>query len=50
VASGWLDRLLPDIHVEGHHDSYDAVDLRETLVGQRTSSGLPAESAVAERG
>jgi RND superfamily putative drug exporter len=46
---GWLDRLLPEVYVEGHHVSDDAVDVRETLVGQRTSSGLPTESTAGDR-
>jgi RND superfamily putative drug exporter len=46
---GWLDRLLPDIHVEGREVTDDEVDLRELLSTQRTSSGLRDDSKVGDR-
>jgi RND superfamily putative drug exporter len=46
---GWLDRLLPDIHVEGREATDDEVDLRELLSGQRTPSGLRDDSKVGDR-
>ena len=30
----WLDRLLPNIHVEGHEVAADAVDVRDDLVSK----------------
>jgi RND superfamily putative drug exporter len=42
---GWLDRLLPNIHVEGHETADDEIDLRD-LVSQPTSSDLRSESKV----
>ena len=47
---GWLDRLLPDIHVEGHEVTEDELDLSGLLLEQRTTSGLPDESQLAGRG
>jgi putative drug exporter of the RND superfamily len=35
---GWLDRLLPNVHVEGHAVAAEEVDSREP-VGQLVSSG-----------
>ena len=34
----WLDRLLPNLHVEGHEITDDEFTLRNAVVGQRTSS------------
>ncbi|MEO6714589.1 MAG: MMPL family transporter [Mycobacteriales bacterium] len=41
---GWLDRVLPRIQVEGHEISAEQLDLRDAIVGQRTSSALRTES------
>jgi len=46
---GWLDRLLPNIHVEGHEIADDEVDLRELSIGQRTSSDLRDDTKVGDR-
>jgi hypothetical protein len=32
----WLDRLLPDLHVEGHEVTDSEIDLRDLVVAQRT--------------
>jgi RND superfamily putative drug exporter len=42
----WLDRLLPNIHVEGHEITDEQIDLRDVIVGQRNSSGLRSGSEV----
>jgi hypothetical protein len=46
VAAGLADRLLPNIHVEGHEITDEEFTLRDTIVSQRTSSGLRAGSEV----
>ena len=46
---GWLDRLLPNIHVEGHEIADAKVDLRELSISQRTSSGFRDDSKVGDR-
>ena len=46
---GWLDRLLPNIHVEGHDVTDDEVDPRDLLVRQRTSSGVRDDAKVGDR-
>jgi putative drug exporter of the RND superfamily len=33
---GWLDRLLPTIHVEGHEVTNDEIDLRDAIGRQRS--------------
>jgi len=43
---GWLDRLLPNIHVEGHEITDDEIDLSEAVVGPRAPSDLPTESKI----
>ena len=43
---GWLDRLLPNIHVEGHEITDDEFDLRDAIVSQRTPADLRPESKV----
>ena len=43
---GWLDRLLPNIHVEGHEVSDDEIDLREAIVRPRSPSDLPSETKI----
>ena len=43
---GWLDRLLPNIHVEGHEITDAEITLRDAIVDQRTSSGLRSDSEV----
>ena len=43
---GWLDRLLPNIHVEGHEVTDDEIDLHDAVVSQRRPSDLPTESKV----
>ncbi|MCY7301297.1 MAG: MMPL family transporter, partial [Ilumatobacteraceae bacterium] len=46
---GCLDRLLPDIHVEGPEVIDDQVDLKDALASQRTSSDLRSTSKVGDR-
>ncbi len=41
---GWLDRLLPNIHVEGHEVTDDEIDLRQAIVSPREPSDAPSES------
>ncbi len=41
---GWLDRLLPNVHVEGHEITDDEFDLRDAIGRQRTPSDVPSES------
>ena len=43
---GWLDRLLPNIHVEGHEMTDEEMTVRDSLVSQRTVSALPSTSDV----
>jgi RND superfamily putative drug exporter len=43
---GWLDRLLPNIHIEGHEVTDDDVDLRDAIVSQRAPADLHSESKV----
>ncbi len=43
---GWLDRLLPDVHAEGHEVTDEEIDLRDLLVAQRTSADLRSSSKV----
>jgi RND superfamily putative drug exporter len=43
---GWLDRLLPNIHVEGHELTDDEIDLRDTIVTPRRSVEAQEESGV----
>jgi RND superfamily putative drug exporter len=33
----WLDRIMPNIHVEGSEAAADEIDLRDVVVTQRTS-------------
>jgi RND superfamily putative drug exporter len=42
----WLDRLLPNIHIEGHEVSADANELSDTIVGQQTPPELFSKSKV----
>ena len=37
----WLDRLLPNIHVEGHEVTDDEIDLREAIVRPRPRPTCP---------
>jgi hypothetical protein len=41
---GWLDRLLPNIHVEGHEVTDEEIDLRQAIVAPRAPSDAPSES------
>ncbi|MEP7054018.1 MAG: MMPL family transporter [Actinomycetota bacterium] len=41
---GWLDRLLPNIHVEGHEISLEDIDLQDSHVGTRAVAGRPAQT------
>jgi RND superfamily putative drug exporter len=43
---GWLDRLLPNIHVEGHEITDDEIHLADGFVSQRTPDDLPAAAGV----
>jgi RND superfamily putative drug exporter len=43
---GWLDRLLPNIHVEGHEVTDEEIDLREAIVQPRSPSDLPTETKI----
>jgi RND superfamily putative drug exporter len=43
---GWLDRLLPNIHVEGHEVTDAEIDLRAAIVSPRAPSDLPTESKI----
>jgi hypothetical protein len=38
---GWLDRLLPNIHVEGHEVTDAEFDLRDAIGRQRGPRGRP---------
>jgi putative drug exporter of the RND superfamily len=42
----WLDRMLPNIHVEGRQLPDGGLPLADVIVSQRTSSGLDAGSRV----
>ncbi|MGZ4590526.1 MAG: MMPL family transporter, partial [Actinomycetes bacterium] len=42
----WLDRVLPDLHVEGRQATTADVDLPDSLVGQGTPSELRTPSTV----
>jgi RND superfamily putative drug exporter len=43
---GWLDRHLPNIHVEGHEVTDEEIDLREAIIGPRSPSDLPTETKI----
>jgi RND superfamily putative drug exporter len=43
---GWLDRLLPNIHVEGHEITDEEIDLRDAIVRPRSPSDLPTETKI----
>jgi RND superfamily putative drug exporter len=43
---GWLDRRLPDIHVEGHEVTDDEFDLREAIGRQRGPTDIPTQTTV----
>ncbi len=43
---GWLDRLLPHIHVEGHEVTDDEFDLREAIGRQRGPTDVPTPTGV----
>ena len=47
---GWLDRLLPNIDIDGHEAQSYNIDMREPLVSQRTSSATTDELKVGGRG
>jgi len=38
---GWLDRLLPNVHVEGHEVTVDEMDLRDAIGRQRGPTDVP---------
>jgi RND superfamily putative drug exporter len=42
----WLDRLLPNIHVEGHEVTDDEFDLREAMGCQRGRTDVPTPTGV----
>jgi putative drug exporter of the RND superfamily len=43
---GWLDRLLPNIHVEGHEVTDDELDLRDAIGRQRGPADVPTSTGV----
>jgi RND superfamily putative drug exporter len=43
---GWLDRLLPNIHVEGHEVTDDEFDLRDVIGHQRSPVDVPTPTGV----
>jgi RND superfamily putative drug exporter len=43
---GWLDRLLPNIHVEGHEITDEEIDLSDAIVRPRSPSDLPTETRI----
>jgi RND superfamily putative drug exporter len=43
---GWLDRLLPHIHVEGHEVTDDEFDRREVIGRQRGPTDVPTPTGV----
>jgi RND superfamily putative drug exporter len=42
----WLDRLLPNLHVEGHEVTDDEFDLRDAIGRQRSPADVPAPTGV----
>jgi putative drug exporter of the RND superfamily len=42
----WLDRLLPNIHVEGHEVTDDEFDLRDLIGRQRSPADVPTPTGV----
>ena len=43
---GWLDRLLPEIHVEGHEVTDQEIDVRDAIGRQRRPVDLPTATGV----
>jgi RND superfamily putative drug exporter len=42
----WLDRLLPNVHAEGHEPSDAEIDLRDAIVRQRGPADVPTATGV----
>ena len=43
---GWLDRLLPEIQVEGHEVTDQEIDVRDAIGRQRRPVDLPTATGV----
>lgn len=43
---GWLDRGLPNVHVEGHEVTDDEYDLRDAIGRQRATVDIPTQLGV----
>ncbi len=43
---GWLDRLLPEVHVEGHEVTDQEIDVRDAIGRQRRPVELPTKTGV----